>query len=85
MNEIPVYRADVPIIAVFGLTDHDKSFFINKATGDADVKIGDGLDSGKSDLTWLHTWTADNPLKRLTGLLPIQLRLMGTRSVCLTR
>jgi hypothetical protein len=63
MSEVPFYREDAPIIAVFG-TGFGKSIFINKATGNADVKIGNGLDSGKSDLMWLHTRTANNLFKR---------------------
>lgn len=50
MSKVSSYRADIPIIAVLGPTGVGKSFFIRKATGNADVKIGHGLESGKSDL-----------------------------------
>lgn len=85
MSEAPSYRAEVPVIVVLGPTGVGKSSFINIATGNANVHIGHGLESGKSALLWLRTRTTNNPLKRLTGLLPSQLRLMGTRSICLTR
>jgi hypothetical protein len=85
MSDPPIDTAVVPVILVLGLTGAGKSFFIDKATEKFDVKIEDGLESSKSDLRWLHTRTANNPSKRFKGLLPSQLRLMGTRSLYLKR
>jgi hypothetical protein len=50
MSKLPSYRVDIPIIAVLGAAGAGKSYFIRKATANADVKIGHSLESGKSDL-----------------------------------
>jgi signal recognition particle receptor subunit beta len=84
MSDPPIDRAVVPVIVVLGSTGAGKSFFINRAIEDVDVKIEDSLESSKSNLMWLHTRTANNPLKRQIALPPSQLRLMGTKSLYLT-
>jgi putative ribosome biogenesis GTPase RsgA len=49
MSNVGSEEADVPVVIVLGATGVGKSYFINKATGDDNVRVGPSPDPGKSD------------------------------------